>query len=60
MAYVVGLNDLGRMYTSWVDAGGVISSGTVALCVNLTNRNSTKKLTEAEFVGASNYLLNKS
>ncbi|KAI2499682.1 Reverse transcriptase (RNA-dependent DNA polymerase) [Fragilaria crotonensis] len=70
MPYVVGADDLGRMRT-WVDAayavhpdmrsqtGGVISFGRGGIvCKSSKQKLNTKSSTEAEFVGASDYLPN--
>jgi hypothetical protein len=68
--YVVGADELGRMRT-WVDAayaihtdmrshtGGVISFGRGGIaCKSTKQKLNTKSSTEAEFVGASEYLPN--
>jgi hypothetical protein len=68
--YTVGADDLGRMHT-WVDAsyavhpdmrshtGGVISFGRGGVaCKSGKQKLNTKSSTEAEFVGASDYLPN--
>ena len=68
--YVIGADDLGQLRT-WVDAlyavhpdcrshtGGAISLGTGALiCKSTKQKLNTKSSTEAELVGASDYLPN--
>ena len=70
LTYTIGANDLGKMRT-WVDAsyavhpdmkshtGGVISFGTGGLvCKSKKQKLNTKSSTEAELVGASDYLPN--
>jgi hypothetical protein len=70
LSYTVGADDLGKMRT-WVDAsyavhpdmrshmGGVISFGTGGLiCKSTKQKLNTKSSTEAELVGASDYLPN--
>jgi hypothetical protein len=70
LEYIVGADDLGRMRT-WVDAayavhadmcshtGGVISFGRGGIaCKSSKQKLNTKSSTEAEFVGASDYLPN--
>ena len=70
LEYTVGADDLGRMRT-WVDAayavhadmrshtGGVISFGRGGIaCKSSKQKLNTKSSTEAEFVGASDYLPN--
>ena len=70
LEYTIGADDLGRMRT-WVDAafavhpdmkshtGGVISFGTGGIvCKSTKQKLNTKSSTEAEFVGASDYLPN--
>ncbi|KAI2513609.1 Reverse transcriptase (RNA-dependent DNA polymerase) [Fragilaria crotonensis] len=70
MENTVGADDMGRMRT-WVDAsfavhpdmkshtGGVISFGTGGIiCKSTKQKLNTKSSTEAEFVGASDYLPN--
>ena len=67
--YTIGADDLGRMRT-WVDAsfavhpdmkshtGGVLSFSTGGMAAKCWKQNSvTRSSTEAEWVGASNYLL---
>ena len=68
--YIIGADDIGRLRT-WVDAsyavhpdmrshtGGAISFGRGAiLCKSVKQKLNTKSPTEAEFVGASDYLPN--
>ena len=68
--YTIGADDMGKM-RSWVDAafavhpdmkshtGGVMSFGTGGIICKLTKQKlNTKSSTEAEFVGASDYLPN--
>jgi hypothetical protein len=68
--YTIGADDMGRMMT-WVDAafavhpdmkshtGGVISFGLGGIvCKSTKQKLNTKSSTEAEFVGASDYLPN--
>jgi len=68
--YTIGADDMGKM-RSWVDAafavhpdmkshtGGVMSFGTGGIiCKSTKQKLNTKSSTEAEFVGASDYLLN--
>ena len=67
--YVIGADDLGRLLRTWVDAsyavhpdckshtGGAMSFGTGALvCKSSKQKLNTKSSTEAELVGANNFL----